>query len=114
MTGVGVKRLGTWERKILRRVYGPVVEQGMWKIRTNQELRELCKNLDIITDIEKKRLECAGHVLRNHQGRAVKKIFESKPDGSRRGRPRLRLLKDVEKDLQELKFKRWRHKEGSR
>jgi hypothetical protein len=67
MTGVDVKRLGTWERKILRRVYGPVVEQGMWKIRTNQELKELYKNLDIIADMEKKRLECAGHVVRNHQ-----------------------------------------------
>jgi hypothetical protein len=77
-------------------------------------LKELYKNLDIVADIEKKRLECAGHVLRKDQGRTVKKIFESKPDGSRRGTPRVRLLKDVEKDLRELKFKRWRHKEGSR
>ena len=110
---MNLKRLGLWERKILRRVHGPVVEQGMWKIRNNQELRELHKNLDIVADMEKKRLECAGHVVRKDQGRAVK-IFESKPDGSRRGRPRLRLLKDVEKDLRELKVRGWRHKEGSR
>ena len=33
------------------------------------------------------------------QGRAVKKILESKPEGSRkRGRPRLRRLEDAEKD----------------
>ena len=37
-----VKRMGAWERKI----YGPGVEQGMWRIRTDQELRELCKDLD--------------------------------------------------------------------
>ena len=86
----------------------------MWKIRTNQELRELYKNLDIVADIEKKRLECAGHVVRKDQGRTFKKIFETKPDGSRRGRPRLRLLKDIEKDLREKKFRKWRHKEGSR
>jgi hypothetical protein len=24
--------------KILRRIYGPVVEQGIWRIRSNQEL----------------------------------------------------------------------------
>jgi hypothetical protein len=42
-----------------------------------------------------------------------RKIFESKPDGSRRGRPGLRMLKDVEKDLRELKFRKWRRKEGS-
>jgi hypothetical protein len=39
-----------WERKILR-IYGQVVEQGMWKIRTNQELRELCQDIDVIADI---------------------------------------------------------------
>jgi len=27
--------------EILRRIHGPVVEQGIWRIRVNQELREL-------------------------------------------------------------------------
>jgi hypothetical protein len=31
-----MKRLGSWERKILRRIYGPVVQQGMWSIRTDR------------------------------------------------------------------------------
>ena len=44
-------------------------------------------------------------------GRTVKKIFESKPEGRRRkGRPRLRWLNDVGKDLREMKVKGWRHK----
>jgi hypothetical protein len=25
-----------WERKILRKVYGPVTEQGVWRIRKNE------------------------------------------------------------------------------
>jgi hypothetical protein len=29
-----------WERKILRSMHGPVAEQGIWRIRTNQEMRE--------------------------------------------------------------------------
>jgi len=62
----------------------------MWKIRSNQELRELYKDLDIAVDIKKK-LEWIGDRLRIDEGRTVKNIFESKPEGSRRmGRPRLR------------------------
>jgi len=35
-------------------------------------------------------------------------MCESKPEGRRRtGRPRLRWLEDVERDLRELKLKRW-------
>jgi len=41
MIEMDVTRLGTWERKILRRIHGPVVEQGIRRIRTNQELKEL-------------------------------------------------------------------------
>jgi hypothetical protein len=45
------------------------------------------------------------------QGRIVEKIFESKPEGSRRrGIPRIRWLENVEKDLREMKIKRWRQK----
>jgi len=44
-------------------------------------------------------------------GRVVKKIFESKPRGRRRkGRPGLRWVEDVEKDLRETKVKGWRRK----
>ena len=43
-----------------------------------------------------KRSDWIGHVLRMDQGRTVKKIFESKPEGSRRRvRPKLRWLGGV-------------------
>jgi hypothetical protein len=47
-----------------------------------------------------------------NQGRRIKKIFESEPEGSRRrgGRPSLRWLEDVEKVQWEIKVKRWRQK----
>ena len=32
-----MKRFSTWDRKILRRIYGPVVEQGIWRKITDQE-----------------------------------------------------------------------------
>jgi hypothetical protein len=46
------------------------------------------------------------------QGGAVKK-FVRKPEGSRtRGRHGFRWLEDVEKDILEMKVKRWEHKAG--
>jgi hypothetical protein len=41
LTEIDMKRLNTWERKILKRIYGPVVEQAIWRIKTNHELQEL-------------------------------------------------------------------------
>jgi len=56
MTEMDMKRLSTWEREILKRVYGPVAEQGMWITRTNQELSEVHVDLDIVAYIKMKRL----------------------------------------------------------
>jgi hypothetical protein len=104
-------RLNMWERKILRKVYGPVTEQGVWIIRTNEELRELYKARDLVVDIKRKRLEWLGHVIRMDQRRVVKKIFDSKPEGRRKvDRPRLRWLDELEDDLRVMKVKRWRKK----
>jgi hypothetical protein len=54
-------------------------------------------------------MDWTGNVTRMDNEREVKKIFESKPRGRRRrkGRPRLRWVEDVEKDLQEMNVKRW-------
>jgi len=93
------------EENINIKYYGPVVEQGMWRKRTNEELRELYKYLDIVADNKKETLEWIGHVVRINQGRTVKKIFESKLEGSRRrGTPRLRWLENVVKDMREMKL----------
>ena len=111
MTEMDVKRLNTWERKRLKRVYGPVAEQGMWITRTNQELREVHIDVDIVAYIKKKKIGVDGHVVRMDHGSELKKTLESKPKGRRRrGRPRLRWLEDVEKDVLEMEVKLWRQK----
>jgi hypothetical protein len=38
--------LNIWERRMLRKVYGPIIEQRVWEITSNQELRELYKTAD--------------------------------------------------------------------
>jgi hypothetical protein len=57
-------------------------------------------------------MDWIGYIVRIDQGRTVTKILERKLDGSRRkGRPRLRWLEDVEKDLWE---KKWQQKAADR
>ena len=69
------------------------------------------RDLDTVADITEKILEWMGHIVRMDHGRLVKKMFESKPEVRRRmGRPRMRWLEDVERDLRERKVERWRQK----
>jgi hypothetical protein len=67
-------------------------------------LWELYKDLDIVVDI--KRFEWIGHLVRTDHGRVVKEIFDSKLNGRRMERPRLRWLEDIEKGLWEIQVKR--------
>jgi len=95
VTERNMKRMGTW-RETLRRVHGPVVELGIWRVRTDQELREIYKDLDIIADIKKMRFEWLGSVERMDQGRRDKKAVEIKRErSSRKGKHRLRWLESV-------------------
>jgi hypothetical protein len=64
MTEMDMKRLNTWDRKILRRIYGSVVEQETWRIRNNQTLGEPYEDSDTVTDVKKQRLEWIGHLVR--------------------------------------------------
>ena len=56
MAELDIKGLSTWETKIFRKVCGPVVEQGMWRVRTDQELRRLYNDLGIVADIKKEEI----------------------------------------------------------
>jgi hypothetical protein len=85
LTSKTERMLMTWERKILRKIYGPTKENGQWRIKTNAELITKYKTQDIVTVINIRRLEWLGHVTRMNKTRTVKKILEGKLEG-RRGR----------------------------
>jgi hypothetical protein len=54
--------LMTWERKILRKIYGPTKENGQWRIKTNSKLITKYNSQDILTVINIRRLEWLGHL----------------------------------------------------
>jgi 2-oxo-4-hydroxy-4-carboxy--5-ureidoimidazoline (OHCU) decarboxylase len=48
MTKKEEQALLIFERKIFIRIYGPIYEDGKWKVRTNHELEELNKGENIV------------------------------------------------------------------
>jgi hypothetical protein len=89
MTKKEEKALLIFERKIIRRIYGPKYEDGEWKIRTNRELEELNKGKNIVKWIKGQRISWLGHLKRMEEDRMPKKIFTQELEETRRrGGPR--------------------------
>ena len=110
LTSRNEQQLRIVERKILRKLFGPVQdENGIWRIRKNHELNELIGNVDIVTFIKSRRMAWLGHLMRMDGERMPRRILEWKPMGRRiRGRPRKRWIEDFEEDIQTMGIRGWR------
>ena len=51
-----------FERKILRKIFGPTYENGSWRIKTNQELDKIIKHKNIINFARAESLGWYGHI----------------------------------------------------
>jgi hypothetical protein len=92
----------------MRRIYDPTCENDVWRIKYNDELYGLYKDLDIVKVIKVTRLRWLGHLLRMEENSPCKKITFSQPEGSqKKGRPKLRWLDSVLKDVKLLKVETW-------
>ena len=98
------ERLQSFERKILRKVYGPVYNNDLesFQRRTNENLQQLYNKPSLRNFLARKRLEWAGHVWRA-EGSLIKKVTENNLTGKRpRGRPRQRWYDTVKKTLKKI------------
>ena len=103
MTKLNQESLKRCERKILRMIFGPDTVTGQHRIKSNQELRELYNEPDIVHFIKAKRLQWMGHVMRWDDKSILKEIWNGKPSGKRPlGRPRLRWRDQVYQELNVL------------
>ena len=68
--------LDSFERKILRWIFGPVREKGMWRIRYHELHREY-NGIDLVLCIKFKRLQWAGHVQRLPLNHILQKAIKS-------------------------------------
>jgi hypothetical protein len=56
--------LQIFERRILRRIYGPIKKNGIWRLRYNHELYTFCKEQDIAKVIKERWLRWLEHLFR--------------------------------------------------
>ena len=90
----------------MRKIFGATrTDDGCWIIKTNQEINDIFKGLNIIGFIKKQRLNWVGHVERVAEDNIVQKIKRWKPMSKRAiGRPKTR--KDVVlEDMKEHKHR---------
>jgi hypothetical protein len=59
-----ISELLVFERRILRKIFGPKNVTGIWGIKTNQELDEIIKHKNIINFIRAQRLSWLSHIER--------------------------------------------------
>jgi hypothetical protein len=101
--------LSIFERRILRYIFGPVEGNGTWRRRYNYKLYKLFNQPDIIGYIKAKKFEWAGHLIHTSENRTIKKIVNTKPEGTRKmGGPKLRGEEFVCQDIRILGVKNWR------
>jgi hypothetical protein len=97
-----IQKLLVFERKILRRIFGPTKENQMWRIKTKEELDKLIKYKNIVNYIKAQRLSWFGHLKRMSDTRTAK----WKPLIKRsQGKPKYRWEDNIKQDICQLKIK---------
>ena len=103
-----IQKLLVFERKILRRIFGPTKENKIWRVKTNEELDKLIKHKNIINYIKAQRLSWFRHVQRMPDTRTLKNVFNWKPPTKRsQGRPKYRWEDNIKQDICHMKIKNW-------
>jgi hypothetical protein len=92
--------LRIFERKIIRKIYGPAMENNSCRIRYNEEISKVLKREDIVRFIKSQRIRWLGHGEKMEDNAVPKRMLKGRLYSKRRkGRPRMRWLEEVENDL---------------
>ena len=76
--------LRVFERKALRKTFGPVRVGDDFRIRFNSELYELLNDMDVVQRINIQRLRWLGRVVRMEEDAPARRVFDAGICGSRR------------------------------
>jgi hypothetical protein len=80
-----------FERKTIRRIYGPAMENNIWRIRRNEEIKALLEIEDIVRFIKSQRIRYLENVERMEDNAMPKRMLKGRLYSKRRkGIPRRR------------------------
>jgi hypothetical protein len=80
-----------FERKVLRTICGPKIENGVYKRRYKHEPDKEFDSPNALNFTKTSRLRYAGHMIRRPEDQPQKALFRAKPNAMRsQGRPKSR------------------------
>ena len=90
--------------EVMRKIFGPTrTDGGCWRIKTNQEIKDVLKGQNIIGFIKKQRLNWLGHVEHMAEDNTVQKVKKWKPMSKRPiWRPKTHWEDDVLEDIMSI------------
>jgi len=65
-----------FEMQILRKIFGPVNIDNIWRIRNGMKIDKLIEGADIVRFIKAQRIKWLGHIQRMEQGRPARKLLD--------------------------------------
>jgi hypothetical protein len=107
------KQLNIFERKLHRKILGPVydIAKENWRILTNKEINAIVKNSTIPETILLHRLCWFGHVQRMEENRRPIRVFYKNLESTRkRGRPRNGWQDEVREEGRIVSGEEWQEK----
>jgi hypothetical protein len=109
LKGTVKNKLNVFERKGLRKIFGPTKERnGTWRIKRNDELDKLIRHKALINHIKAQRLSWLGHLHRMPEERMMKKGYKWNPMLTRpMGRSKNRCEDDIRNGMKKLKINNW-------
>jgi hypothetical protein len=76
-------KVATFERKVLRKIYDPICDNGRWRIRCNNELYQFFGEPGIIKETKARRVRWPGHLFRTNENRPCRKLTFTTLHGAR-------------------------------
>jgi hypothetical protein len=103
------KNANDLRKEDISKIFGPVLEDNQWRIRTIVEREELYRDINTGTFINRQRLGWMGHLQRIDDARNTTKMYQANLHQNRhKGWPKARWKGDVENDIRKMEIVNWR------